>query len=403
MHTTLSILLGIHHAVTIVHSLSIVESPRAQTARSRLTEAFRSASKKLTLHPELVLPEPSDPTALLLRSTEVTQLSQTMRIKAKANALFVEGTVDALTPMGKEQENARGGFPGPIPIVYILPDENTLSNNMERLMDVEGLEGILIPFFGGKEIESVAGYLEESKNQPCLTEKCGAIWDAGFQPIPEITLSPGAIWTDEDVVRLVDAIKDTCGGMDPVSIVFTNARCDETTHQEDQDDEASTPTVIIPPSISKRLTFIGSVRTTAGEGRMNAATSKLSSCNFHGAFLRADCVPGYRMNPDLKVVGGFWSAAIGDMKSLKSKNFNFRSKVKLEKDVPSTLMYSLLPFSNYDLGCTHLYSLLLLLPLSTFQVEWYNYQKDVMDSGALGGPAGGGGSLNPDAGDYKGF
>jgi hypothetical protein len=37
------------------------------------------------------------------------------------------------------------------------------------------------------------------------------------------------------------------------------------------------------------------------------------------------------------------------------------------------------------------------------EVEWYNYQKDVMDSGALGGPVGGAGNLNPDAGDYKGF
>ena len=49
----------------------------------------------------------------------------------------------------------------------------------------------------------------------------------------------------------------------------------------------------------------------------------------------------------------------------------FRSKVKLSKDVP---------------------------------MEWYNYQKDVMDSGALGMPGSGGGDgLNPDAGDYKGF
>ena len=77
------------------------------------------------------------------------------------------------------------------------------------------------------------------------------------------------------------------------------------------------------------------------------------------------------MNPDLAVVGGFWSAAISDLKSLKSKNFSFRSKVKLSKDVP---------------------------------MEWYNYQKDVMDSGALGMPGSGGGDgLNPEAGDYKGF
>ena len=36
-------------------------------------------------------------------------------------------------------------------------------------------------------------------------------------------------------------------------------------------------------------------------------------------------------------------------------------------------------------------------------MEWYNYQKDIMDSGALGGPVGGAGDINPDAGDYKGF
>ena len=78
------------------------------------------------------------------------------------------------------------------------------------------------------------------------------------------------------------------------------------------------------------------------------------------------------MNPDLAVVGGFWSAAISDLKSLKSKSFSFRSKVKISKDVP---------------------------------MEWYNYQKDVMESGALGLGGGGGGDdgLNPDAGDYKGF
>ena len=352
MHTiiTLSLLLGFHHAVSIVHSLSIItESPRAHMARSRLAEAFRSPSKKLTLHPELVLPEPSDPTALLLRSTEISRLSTTMRTKAKANALFVMGTVDALMPMGKEQENGRGNFPGPLPIVYMLPndDEKTtpLSGGgiMERLRDVEGLEGILVPFFGGKEIDSVASYLEESKNHPSLGEKCGIIRDAGFQPIPEVTLSPGATWTDEDVVALVDAVGDTCGGgMDPVSIVFTSAgggdggAAADGNDRHDDDGGPSTPGITIPHSVSERLAFIGSVRTTAGDGRMNAATARLSSRNFQGAFLRADCVPGYRLNPDLKVVGGFWSAAIGDMKSLKSKNFNFRSKVKLEKDVPST-------------------------------------------------------------------
>lgn len=339
----LALLVSAQNAVDVVRALSsVTESSRAQTARSRLAEAFRSPSKKLTLHPELVLPEPSDPTALLLRASEVTKLSQTMRTRAKANAVFVEGTVDALAPMGKEQENARGNFPGPLPIVYSLVDEAALGDSLERLRDVDGVEGVLVPFFGGKEIGSVDGYLEEAKNHPSLSDGCAAIWDAGLQPIPEIVLSAGADWSEDDVVRLVDAVKDTCGGLDPVSIVFTNAEKDSEEGSEEGEEEPSTPSITIPSSISKRLAFIGSIRTTAGEGRMNAATSNLSSCNFNGAFLRADCVPGYRMNPDLNVVGGFWSAAIGDLKSLKSKSFSFRSKVKLDKDVPSEFLASYL-------------------------------------------------------------
>lgn len=362
-------LLLLQHA----NSLSITESSRAQTARSRLAEAFRSPSKKLTLHPEIVLPEPSDPTALLLRASEVTKLSQVLRTKAKANAVFVEGTVDALAPMGKEQEDARGNFPGPVPIIYSFTDSTDISSSLEQLQTVKGVEGVLLSFFGGKEIDSVDAYLEEAKNS-AITDTCSAIWDAGLQPIPELVLSPGSEWSEEDVERLVDAVKETCGGLDPVSIVFTNGEVgesEEESNEEDEDDVASTPTMSISDSVSKRLAFVGSIRTTAGGGRMNEATSQLSTDKFNGAFLRADCVPGYRLNPDLNIVGGFWSAAMGDLKSLKSKSFAFRSKVKLEKDVP---------------------------------MEWYNYQKDIMDSGALGKTGGGADpSLNPDAGDYKGF
>jgi hypothetical protein len=333
MRTALSLLLAIHHAASsiVVHSLSVSESPCARTARSRLAEAFRSPSGKLTLHPKLALPVPFNPTALLLRSSKVATLGCTMQMKAGANALFVGGMVDALAPMGKEQENARGNFPGPLPIIYMLPNNKDAPSGsmMDRLRDVKGLEGILIPFFGGREIGSVSGYLEASQNRPGLAEMCDDIQDAGFQPIPEVTLSPGAMWADKDVVRLVDAVGDTCGGWDPISIVFMNAAgsYDGAADERGRDSGPLMPTIAIPASVSKRLAFIGLVRATASEGRMNAATAKLSSCNFHGALLRANCVPGHRLNPDLKVVGGFWSAAIGDMKSLKSKNFNFCSKV----------------------------------------------------------------------------
>ena len=356
--------------ISHTNALSITESPRAEIARLRLADAFRSPSGKITLHPEVVLPEPSDPTALLLRSTEVTKLSTVMRTKAKANGLFVEGTVDAISPLGKEQESARGNFPGPVPIIFSMSNIDEFDGEkLESLANIDGVEGVLIPFCNGKGIESVMSYTEAVEGKP-FTTLCGDVWAAGMQPIPEIIVSKGSEWNEDDVVRLVDAVKDTCGGLDPVSIVFTSEESGPD-DQEEPEEDLSTPDITIPEIVEDRLAFVGSIRTTAGEGRMNQAISQLRSCNFNAAFLRADCVPGYRMNPDLNVVGGFWAAALSDLKSLKSKSFSFRSKVKLEKDVP---------------------------------MEWYNYQKDVMESGALGKTGGGPDpTLNTDAGDYKGF
>merc|ERR1712127_340118 len=95
---------------------------------------------------------------------------------------------------------------------------------------------------------------------------------------------------------------------------------------------------------------------------------------YTGAALRSECVPGYRMNPDLKAVSSFWNACISDLKSVKSKNFaGFRVNSNMEKSVP---------------------------------MEWLKYQKNVIDSGALGeasGPPEDLESLDADAGDYVGF
>ena len=64
--------------------------------------------------------------------------------------------------------------------------------------------------------------------------------------------------------------------------------------------------------------------------------------------------------------------------------------------------------SYYSFSYQNIKSAAVLIALTLFVlkslVEWYNYQKDIMDSGALGkSGGGGGGDLNPDSGDYKGF
>lgn len=47
----------------------------AQQTRGKLAEALSSPSSKLTISPEVLIPVPNDPTALLLQGTKVTQLS----------------------------------------------------------------------------------------------------------------------------------------------------------------------------------------------------------------------------------------------------------------------------------------------------------------------------------------
>ena len=206
-----------------------------------------------------------------------------------------------------------------------------------------------------------------------------------------MTLSGSAVdaggWGEEEMESLVSALTEECGGVEPAGVVINVDRTEEEGREEDvgdegadvgdeEDDEEATtdPASRLPRpsrSLSRRVPILGSVRTPAGGGRMGTEVSALKSAGLTGAVLRCDCVPGYRLNPDLEAVGQFWSLAISDLKSVKSKSFGFRSKVKIERDVP---------------------------------MEWMNYQKDVMSSGALGESfVQGVDDLNPDAGDYKGF
>ena len=127
----------------------------------------------------------------------------------------------------------------------------------------------------------------------------------------------------------------------------------------------------ITKELSKRIPILGSVRVAAGGGRMGKAAKAFKAVGFNGILLKSDCLPGFRFNVDLDQVGSFWSMALSDLKSTRSKSFNFRSKVELDRDIP---------------------------------LEWFNYQKNVMESGALGGSEDiGANPLDTDNGDYQGF
>jgi hypothetical protein len=346
---------------------ALVISERAQMARGRLLEALSSPSGKLTLSPEIVVPEPSDPTAILLQSSLITTMSQKMRTQAKANAAFISGGIPAMKTFCYEQELARGNFPGPVPVIFC--------DKVEDMAEVAeaGAEGVLVSICDGKEISS----LEDISSDSSWSDVCKAALENGVQPIPEITLGEAAAknWRGDEFADLVSKIAEITGD-DPVAILLTvNQLPPPETEDDDEEEEVAEVEATVPQlpkGLGKKVPILGSIRAKAGAGRMGEETGRYKAAGFTGAVLRQECMPSISMSQDLEYVTSFWSACIGDLKSLKSKSFKFASRNNLEKNVA---------------------------------LEWATYQMDVIQSGALGDPNDNAPpqDLNPSSGDYQGF
>jgi hypothetical protein len=366
-----------------VTSLTTGEAARQQLTRSRLAEALSSPSGKLTLSPEIIIPEPVSPTAILLQNSAVTQLSESLRTKAKANTAFVSSTsTSSLRTFCVEQEQARGNFPGPVPVIYCQRTNDGEDNvDVAELAEI-GVSGIVVSTkataTSDKSVLDIDGEFQS---------ECTKALTCGLQPVPEVIVEDvvAASWHDDETImeQVVDTIAGVLGGQDPVSILISivptassdnddnDGRGKDTTSEEQKNDHVPLPLPAISRALKKRVPIMGSIRTMAGENRLGEETARYKAAGFTGAVLRRECVPNYQAGPSLEYISDFWAACVGDLKSTRSKTFNFRSKNNMEKSV---------------------------------SVEWAKYQKSVIESGALGEaedtmPPG----FNADAGDYKGF
>jgi hypothetical protein len=334
------------YLATLVSGLSTSSpSETLQLAKSRLHDSLKSLSGKLTLSPEIAIPEPKDPTAVLLQSTAITQLSTLIRTKAKANAAFLSGSLTAVQMFCNEQELARGEFPGPIPVVYCGEEEESWKELAES-----GVCGVLIPCSLG--------------DLDALKSKCETAIQVGLQPLPELMLpeSEATSWRGEGFMEDVVSKLTDIVGHEPASIFVT---IQSTSEQES--DRVSVPLPSVSKDLRKRLPIVGSISVSAGGGRMGSETKRFKDAGYTGAVLRAGCLPPV-FTEDLLLVSRFWSSCIGDLKSTKSKNFEFRTRNYLESSV---------------------------------SLDWAKYQKSVIESGALGSEEHS--SVNSDGGDYQGF
>ncbi|OEU20363.1 hypothetical protein FRACYDRAFT_236438 [Fragilariopsis cylindrus CCMP1102] len=174
---------------------SSTSSEAAQLTRARLTQALSSPSGKLTLSPEMLIPEPSNPTAILLQASAITQLSERVRSRAKANTAFLSAnSLSSLRIFCNEQEDARGNFPGPVPVIYCgqsNSDEENDDDDDDDALDLSelaatGVSGILVSINEGAEISFIDTDIVGGEDSQWLSMYKNAL-ENGLQPVPEIT------------------------------------------------------------------------------------------------------------------------------------------------------------------------------------------------------------------------
>ena len=319
-----------------------------QAAKGRLHDSLKSLSGKLTLSPEIAIPEPKDATGVLLQMTAITQLSGLVRTEAKANAAFLSGSLTAIQMFCNEQKEAFGNFPGPIPTIYCGSNEDDWKELAES-----GVCGVMITC--------------ALNDLDALAAKCEAASQVGLQPLPEVVLqeSDASNWSEDNFMEDVVSKLTAAIGKEPASIFIT---VQSSSSEEDEAAKEPISLPFVPKKLRKQLPIVGSISVSAGGGRMGSETKRFKDAGYTGAVLRADCLPPV-FTEDLVLVSRFWSSCIGDLKSVKSKNFEFRTRNYLESSAP---------------------------------LEWAKYQKSVIESGALGSEEHTSITDN-DSGDYSGF
>lgn len=376
--------------------LSSSTATASNNRRNRLSQALSSPVQgKVSISPEISIPESFDPTALLLQTTHINHLSESLRTRAKANAIFWSTTtttsLDSLKQFEEEQQTSHGKIPSPLPIIYCCPPTAATTLNSDLLTRISslGVCGILVPINDGIEIsntdELVVLHHDNDDKQDIVLNH--SIYEKalsyGLHAIPEITLHPKSSWTDSDVVSLVSTIQTKFGFVNPVAIAFTFGSSSSSTSTDNNDEEkiSSLPISKLPTKDQiGGMPILGSVRAmvgtgTGGDDRLHSHVSTLKAAGFSGVILRSDCVP-YLGSSNIEFLTKFWCSVITQLKSVRSKAFGgFRTKNQLDD--------------------------------TTGANAWAKYTSKLLDEGVLPSSAPetstGSSDFNTDRGDYKGF
>mmetsp|Transcript_18124 Transcript_18124/g.36936 ORF Transcript_18124/g.36936 Transcript_18124/m.36936 type:complete len:371 (-) Transcript_18124:90-1202(-) len=339
------------------------------SARSALTPSGRRGKGKLSVGLELNPPTPTSATEVILLSGSMAESSRALRVDGKCKWLVVpakavvendEGWEVDIRPFLEEQvENAP---PGSIPertLVFVNLEDcggDFWGEKAEELKDA-GLTGVVASNEADvvKAVEAGVAVVYAVK----ATEPGDSLdFTPHLSSLPDVSGMPASDYLSGVVIE--PSPRFEFGAEDRVE-------------DDDASDDANYELLPLPPKPFDKVPVVMSTATIAGSGRLGKSCRLISKAGYPSCLLKHDISPPSQ-RVELSKLSAFWTLALQSLGRKTSSQFGgFRSKIAvgLKDDVP---------------------------------MQWYKYQKQIMEDGALGTKeTADNDPLNTAGGDYKGF
>ncbi|GMH63079.1 hypothetical protein TrST_g12371 [Triparma strigata] len=359
------------HGYTLLSSTVTSFRQVTDMARNTLTPPGRRGKGKLSIGVELSPPIPQNPSEVIILVSQLVTSSRLLRESGKCKWCVIPHDavsgengweVDVQPFLTEQMENAPpGNIPEATMVFLSYPKPDFWSEKAPRLKSL-GLAGVITS--------------SHSDFSSCISSDLSIVYDVGEDMTSSETL---------DFSSVLDGLPEV-SGLKPseylAGIILPPSASYDEVHPEISGDvgdvtDANVSLMPKPTGAYSSIPVIQSTSTIAGSGRLGKTCRVISSRGYPSCLLTHSVSPKSQRS-ELEKLATFWTLALQSLSRKTSDKFGgFRSKIAigLKDDVP---------------------------------MQWYNYQKSIMEDGSLGqsthGEVGGGGDpLDTDNGDYMGF
>lgn len=252
-----------------------------------------------------------------LRAMPMRALSQVLR-EAGVSCIAVRGRGSLIEHICNEQAEARGMFPGPVPVMYIPAPGETVQEGIADLAKA-GVSGVMI----SQTIGAEGVPLDQAV--AALAAEAAAVHSADLQAIVEIIVDAAAGEDDSLVPKVLGDIQ-------------SKVRADGVVVS------ASAGPLMPPPTSMEVEMVVGGVR--APWNTIRSACDEMHAMGYSGALLRSECMPlAARRIEDW---GDFWKNIVMNVRSAKSKTLTIMVGQQQEKDAMQAYVEKVKSSGQFD-------------------------------------------------------